>query len=447
MIDSRICDLQKKNTRLASIDDTGGDILAGAADGVQQDLQAPVGDSESALTGVSEVKEQVDPEVAQLIQQIEDMKREGSSTWLNDLVGFWESDGTSPSGRKSAVNNGNESSPSKQNSRQLSWMKRRKRGKEEARRRLEDVAVPQNLQEAVHVLESVTRADIENDQLDNEEGSVSSWQGREDGLDGLPASPPHYDSALLHRRQSLVNEMLRLPLDLSATSSDSESDSVSDPSNVPVSDDTGSSSDSSSLVVDKRIDPRNESTETGDDSDVSLDHRIAELDVGEAGPSSAMHSDGIQPDPESNESKNQTRLVGEKVSMPEKSPAAAHSPQNNDDVVANAGGGGSKRRHKPLRRIVILGPEKNADDANGLRSPLLHSGSYQTEIAPQLAAPPLSLARTLSSPRRSNEPSSPVRRSTSSLARMVRRASSSLAKTVKMANDLGQVKNSQRTSV
>ena len=59
---------------------------------MQQDLQAPVGDSESALTGVSEVKEQVDPEVAQLIQQIEDMKRESSSTWLNDLVGFWESD-------------------------------------------------------------------------------------------------------------------------------------------------------------------------------------------------------------------------------------------------------------------------------------------------------------------------------------------------------------------
>ena len=351
---------------------------------------------------------------------------------------------TSPSGRKSAVNNSNESSPSKQNSRQLSWMKRRRRGKEEARRRLEDVAIPQNLQEAVHVLESVTRADIENDQLDNEKSSVSSWQGREDGLDGLPASPPHYDSALLHRRQSLVNEMLRLPLDLSATSSDSESDSLSDPSNVPVSDDTGSSSDSSSLVVDKRIDPRNDSTETGDDSDISLDHRIAEVDVGEAGPSSTMHSDEIQPDPESNESKNQTMLDEEKVSMPEKSPAAAHSPQNNDDVVANAGGGGPKRRHKPVRRIVILGPEKNA---SGLRSPLLRSGSYQTEIAPQLAAPPLSLARTLSSPRRSNEPSSPVKRSASSLARMVRRASSSLAKTVKMANDLGQVKSSQRTSV
>lgn len=422
----------------------------GAADGVQQDLQTPVGDSESTLTGVSEVKEQVDPEVTQLIQQIEDMKREGSSTWLNDLVGFWESDGTSPSSGKSALNTGSESSPSKQNSKQLSWMKRRKRGKEEARRRLEDVAVPQDLREAVHVLESVTRADIENVQLDNEEGSVGSWQGRADGLDGLPASPPHYDSTLLHRRQSLVNEMLRLPLDLSATSSDSESDSVSDPSNVPVSNDTGSSSDSSdtsSLVVDKRIDPQNISFEIGDDSDVSLDHQIAEVDVGEAGPSSMMHSDGIQPEPESNGSKNQTRLDGEKVSMPEKSPAAAHSPQNNDDVVANAGGGGSKRKHKPLRRIVILGPEKNTDVATGLRSPLLYSGSYQTEVAPQLAAPPLPLARTLSSPRRSNEPSSPVKRSASSLARMVRRASSSLAKTVKIANDLGQVKGAQRAMV
>lgn len=171
-------------------------------------MQAASSEAETALPGISEAREQVDPEVAQLIQQIESMKREGSSTWLNDLVGFWESDASRSPDR--------EGSKITSSGGRGSWSERRRRGKDEVRRRLEDVAVPKDLREAVHVLETVTRSEEP-----HSEESVLPM--KEDENDGTPASPPHYDSALMHRRQHLVNEMLRLPLDLSATSSDSDS--------------------------------------------------------------------------------------------------------------------------------------------------------------------------------------------------------------------------------
>ncbi|XP_073394911.1 uncharacterized protein [Physcomitrium patens] len=81
---------------------------------------------------------------------------------------------------------------------------------------------------------------------------MSSWQAREDNNDELPASPPHYDSAVMHRRQRFVNETLRLPLDSSATSSDSDSDLHNDRQQDPVSDGTNSDPNSPSSMTDKR---------------------------------------------------------------------------------------------------------------------------------------------------------------------------------------------------
>lgn len=160
-------------------------------------MQAAGSEAETAPPSISEVREQVDPEVTQLMQQIENVKREGSSTWLNDLVGFWESDPGRSSGHEDKIVGSSDRGR---------WSQRRRRGKDEVRRRLEDIAVPKDHREAVHILEAVTRSDIEDKELYNEDSSMSSLQLREDGNDGAPASPPHYDSALMHRRQHLYSE-------------------------------------------------------------------------------------------------------------------------------------------------------------------------------------------------------------------------------------------------
>nr|PNR41514.1 hypothetical protein PHYPA_018917 [Physcomitrium patens] len=137
------------------------------------------------------------------------------------------------------------------NSSSGSWSQRRRRGKEDARRRLENSAIPTDLREAEHGLESIARSGIEDKPLFIKSG-MSSWQAREDNNDELPASPPHYDSAVMHRRQRFVNETLRLPLDSSATSSDSDSDLHNDRQQDPVSDGTNSDPNSPSSMTDKR---------------------------------------------------------------------------------------------------------------------------------------------------------------------------------------------------
>lgn len=414
---------------MASIDDTGGSKLAGAVDSSQQDAQAAGLEPETAPPGNLEAREQVDPEVAQLIQQIENMKREGSSTWLNDLVGFWESDLARSPGRDDKIV-GN-------NSDRGSWSQRRRRGKEEVRRRLEDVAVPKDLREAVHVLEAVTRSDIEDKELYNEEiSSMSSLQVREDGNDGLPASPPHYDSALMHRRQNLVNEMLRLPLDLSATSSDS--DSADDHQADSISDRTNSDPSSPSSVVDKQIDFQELTYKSPDIPKTT----IIEDNDGGAGTSSPVHSDTSE-----HETGRNDKAKWKTVSVAEDSPSPGQSPQKIGDVMTNSGGSARKRKQKKTRRIVILDPEYDAEDSLGLNSP---SKSYQPDVAPLLAAPPSSLARNVSQPFMSNAGRSSffnVKRSSSALPGMGTRTSSSLVKTVEIASDLGNVNSSQRNRV
>lgn len=391
-------------------------------------MQAAGVEPESAPPKASEVREQVDPEVAQLIQQIENMKREGSSTWLNDLVGFWESDSRSP-GRDDKI---------LRNSDNGSWSQRRRRGKEEVRRRLEDVGVPKDLREAVHVLETVTKSDIED--IDNVEDGMSSLQMRQDGNGAAPASPPHYDSALMHRRQNLVNEMLRLPLDLS-TSSDSDSDSVDDHQANSISDRTNSDPSSPSFVVDKRIDFQEPPSKFLDDVDIDKVRTIKGTDE-DAETSTPVHSDLSEPETGKNE-KGKWKTVG----LADESPSPIQSPRKNDDVVSNSGGSARKRKQKKTRRIVILDPENDAVESVGLKSPLLSASSYQTDIAPLLAAPPSSFGRNLSQAFMSNRSSSSnVKRSSPALPGMVKQTSS-LAKTVEIASDLGNVNTSQRNKV
>ena len=410
---------------MASIDDIGASKLASAVDSAQQDVQAAVAEPETVPSGVSEVREHVDPEVAQLIQQIENMKREGSSTWLNDLVGFWESDSRSPGRDDKIVGNGDNGS----------WSQRRRRGKEQVRRRLEDVAAPTDLREAVHVLETVTKSDMED--IDNVEGSMSSLQMREDGIDGIPASPPHYDSALMHRRQNLVNEMLRLPLDL-YTSSDSDSDSIDDHQADSISDRSNSDLSSPSSIVDKQIDFQELRPKFPDDVDSGKIRTIKDN-----GTSTPLYSDMSEPETGKNE-----KGKWKTVNVAEESPSPVQSPEKDDDVVSNSGGSARKRKQKKTRRIVILDPDDDAEESVGSKNPLLSARGYQTDFAPLLAAPPPSLARNLSQPFMSNRSSSSnVKRSSSALPGMVKRLSSSLAKTVKIASDLGNVNTSQRSRV
>lgn len=367
--------------------------------------------------------EKVDPEVARLIQQIESMKREGSNTWLNDLVGFWESDGRGTSGDDKSKDNTNGSKDQKQKSKHWRWMRRRRRGKEEARRRLEEVAVPKGLREAVHVLETVTRSGTEEDRLvGNDEESVGSWQARE-STDGPPASPPHYDSALLDRRQNLVNEVLRRPLvTLSATSSDSDSDSLSDSNSVLISDSSGSGHESPSRLVDKEMDFQDAPIGTVDDVDLAKD-RVPVSESESPRPSPLDQMSASQPEQVGEEPKNWA-ASGEKDKATEMSHTPTQSPAKTDDIMANAGGGTPRRKQKQkqTRRIVLLEPENTG--LASLRNPLLGATSYQPEIAPQLAAPPLSLASRLASSRSQS---------------LSRRSDSSLATTVKIAGDLGRV--------
>ncbi|KAG0568769.1 hypothetical protein KC19_6G044200 [Ceratodon purpureus] len=417
---------KKKSTRLASIDDTGASKLAAIVESAQQDLQAAGAEPEISSPGASEAREQVDPEVAQLIQQIENMKREGSSTWLNDLVGFWESESRSPGGGDKMLGNSDSGS----------WSQRRRRGKEEVRRRLEDVAVPKDLREAVLVLETVTKSDMED--FENVDVSMSSLQMREDEDDGLPASPPHYDSALMHRRQNLVNEMLRLPLDLS-TSSDGDSDSIDDHQADSVSDRTNSDPSSPLSVVDKQIDFQELTSKFHAAADKA--QTIKDIDE-DPGTSTPVYSDMSEPEIGKNE-----KGKWKTVSMAEESSSPVQSPQKSDDVVTNSGGSARKRKQKKSRRIVILDPEDDVEETVGLKGPLLNARGYQTDIASQLAAPPSSLARNLSQPFMSNRSSSSgVKRSSSALPGMVKRISSSLAKTVEIASNLGNVNTSRRQS-
>jgi hypothetical protein len=413
---------------LASIDDIGASKLAAVVDSVQQDVQAAGAEDETASPGISDVMEQADPEVAQLIQQIENMKREGSSTWLNDLVGFWESDSRSPRRGDKIVGNRNNGS----------WSQRRRRGKEEVRRRLEDVAVPKDLREAVHVLETVTKSDM--DDIDNVEGSMSSLQMREDGNDGVPASPPHYDSALMHRRQNLVNEMLRLPLDLS-TSSDGDSDSIEDRQADSISDRTASDPSSPSSVVDKQIDFQ-ELTKFPNDADIDKARILKDNE--DSGTSTPLHSDTSELETRKND-----KGKWKTVSVAEESPSPVQSPQMNDDMVTNSGGSARKRKQKKIRRVVVVDPEEDAEvEFVGLRGPLLGARGYQSDIAPQLAAPPSSLARNLSQPSMSNRsPSSNVKWPSSALPGTVKRTPSLLANTVEIASNLGNVNTSRRSLV
>lgn len=394
---------------------------------------------ESAPPGISEAREQVDPEVAQLIQQIENMKREGSSTWLNDLVGFWESDPARSPGRDDKVVGTSDRG---------SWSQRRRRGKEEVRRRLEDVAAPKDLREAVNVLEATARSEIEEKEPYNEEISMSSLQLRDDGNDGAPASPPHYDSALMHRRQHLVNEMLRLPLDLSATSSDGDTDSVDEHQADSISDRTNSdpSSPASVPVVDKQIDFQELTHKFPNDVDIHM----ATIIENNAGTSSPVLSDTSEHETGRNE-KGMWKTLSVAEDSPSYSPLSSpvQSPQKNGDMVTNSGGSARKRKQKKTRRIVILDPECDAEESLGLKSPMK---GYQPDMAPQLATPPSSLGRNLSQPFMSttgtgrSSSSSTVKRSSTALPGMAMRTPL-LAKTVEIAGDLGNVNTSHSSSV
>lgn len=385
---------KKKAIRVASIDDRTVDSkLAGAVDSVQQDVP----ETETAPLR-SEAKE-VDPEVAQLIEQIENMKRDGSSTWLNDLIGFWENEAQSPS-------NGNKIMGNSDSGR---WSQRRKQGKEKTRRRLEDLTVPTGLREAEHVLESVAKFSIEDKPLSSE-GIMSSWESREDGNNGLPASPPHYDSDLMHRRQSLVNEMLRLPPDLSATS-DSDSDSFDEHLPDSVSDMTNNDSNDSLSVVDKQVIFQELKSKSPEDVGIDVENAVKGSGGG-AGTSSPLHSDTSVLETGRND-----KGIRGTVGVTEESSSAEPSPSKKYGAEGNPGNVFRKRKQKKTRRIVILEQEKDEELSVDSTSLLRSAEGCQTDMAPQLAAPPPSLARNLSHQFMSSGSSSPnVRRSSSAVA-------------------------------
>ncbi|CAK9215809.1 unnamed protein product [Sphagnum troendelagicum] len=379
----------KKSTRLASIDDTSGEDSAGAVDIVQPEVQMPGADSEAVMPGVPEVTDQIDPEVAQLIQQIESMKREGSSTWLNNLDGFWENNGRRPSGEENSELNSSRENTPKQKSQHWQWMKRRKHGTGEDRRKLEELLVPKGRpHDSRDVLESAPPLFGTKDVRFNEEeeGILGSWQPRDDGVDGLPASPPHYDSALLHRRQHLNAEMLQLPLDTgSPTSSDSDSNSL----NGSHAAGSEGGHDSSSSDADKDNDVQTAPLQTSDDAELWKDSH--------AGPSSSEPAEPTQAEV----SKDSSKLTANAREMkPSEVPETGQqSPTSADDIMASAGGGTPRRRKKQARRIVILEPGANPNELVnfGDKSPATGTGAYQTGVAPRLAAPPTSLLRRESS--------------------------------------------------
>lgn len=382
--------LQKKSTRLASIDDTSGEDSAGAVDIVQPDVQLPGADSEAVMPGVPEVTDKIDPEVAQLIQQIESMKREGSSTWLNNLDGFWENNGRRPSSEENSEPNSSRENTPKQKSHHWHWMKRRKHGTGEVRRNLEELLIPKGRRphDSRDILESAPPLFGTKDVRFNEEeeGILGSWQPRDDGVDGLPASPPHYDSALLHRRQHLNAEILQLPLDTgSPTSSDSDSNSL-DGSHAAGSE---GGHDSSSSDADKDNDVQTAPLQTSDDAELWKDSH--------AGPSSSEPAEPTQAEV----SKESSKLTanGREMKPSEVPETGQQSPTSADDIMASAGGGTPHRRKKQARRIVILEPGANPNELVnfGDKNPATGTGAYQTGIAPRLAAPPTSLLRRESS--------------------------------------------------